>query len=292
MREELFSTGEVARRLGIAVTTLRTWHQRYDLGPSHHQPGHHRRYTPDDLARLETMRELTARGVPASVAADWASRSADRGTSPRDGGGHAIPVGRAGPRARGLARAAMRLDQFAMHATLTAAIAELGVVSTWDTVVCPVLRGVGERHVRTQALVEVEHLLSRSVADALAAMRRPPGARATSVLLACTDEEQHSLPLEALAAALAERGIPSRLLGARVPRPALLAAVRRTGPRSIVLWSHVPQTADPDLLRDLLKVRPAPLTVAAAGPGWLATHLPAGVSAPATITEAIELVAV
>jgi hypothetical protein len=291
MRDELFSAGEVARRLGIAVTTLRTWHQRYDLGPSHHQPGQHRRYTPDDLARLEAMRELTARGVPASAAARMAHGARDVVTALRDGGGHAISVGRAGPPARGLARAAMRLDSTAMHAAITTAIGEYGVMSTWDTMICPVLRGIGDRYARTQALVEVEHLLSRCVSEALTAVTRPAGDRPVSVLLACADEEQHSLPLEALAAALAERAIPSRLLGARVPSDALLAAVRRTGPRVVVLWSHDAATADPRQLEALLRHRPPPVAVAAAGPGWQAAGLPADVHAPASIAEAVGLAA-
>src|SRR5947208_9899377 len=63
------SAGEVARELGVAVTTLRTWHQRYGLGPSAHAPGRHRRYTPEDLDRLETMRRLTEAGVPPAEAA-------------------------------------------------------------------------------------------------------------------------------------------------------------------------------------------------------------------------------
>ena len=37
--DEALTAGAVARRLGVAVTTLRTWHQRYGLGPSHHVPG-------------------------------------------------------------------------------------------------------------------------------------------------------------------------------------------------------------------------------------------------------------
>ena len=50
------------------------------------------------------------------------------------------------------------------------------------------------------------------------------------VLLACTPGELHSLPLSALAAALAEHGIGVRLLGGGLPAGALAAAVRRTGP--------------------------------------------------------------
>ena len=46
------AAGEVARRLGVSVTTLRTWHQRYGLGPSLHEAGRHRRYAEADLRKL------------------------------------------------------------------------------------------------------------------------------------------------------------------------------------------------------------------------------------------------
>ena len=36
----------VARRLGVAPATLRTWDRRYGLGPSEHTSGAHRRYGP------------------------------------------------------------------------------------------------------------------------------------------------------------------------------------------------------------------------------------------------------
>src|SRR4051795_4952756 len=53
----------VARRLGVAPATLRTWDRRYGLGPSEHAAGAHRRYTPADAARLEHMRRLVLEGV-------------------------------------------------------------------------------------------------------------------------------------------------------------------------------------------------------------------------------------
>src|SRR5215467_3479071 len=70
--DEGLSAGAVARRLGVAVTTLRTWHQRYGLGPSRHVPGQHRRYTAQDLAKLEVMLRLTTQGVAPADAAAWA----------------------------------------------------------------------------------------------------------------------------------------------------------------------------------------------------------------------------
>src|SRR5262245_61301382 len=63
------SAGEVARRLGVAVTTVRTWDRRYGLGPARREPGRHRRYGPGDLARLELMRRLIGDGVAPAEAA-------------------------------------------------------------------------------------------------------------------------------------------------------------------------------------------------------------------------------
>ncbi|HEU4426965.1 MAG TPA: MerR family transcriptional regulator [Pilimelia sp.] len=309
MTDEPLSAGAVARRLGIAVTTLRTWHQRYGLGPSQHLPGHHRRYTSGDLARLEVMRRLTASGVPAAEAARWATRdlpgSGDRADAAvragagvwvedgaRAGGGRTIGVGRAGRTARGLARASMRLDAPAMREIVAGTVAELGVVDAWDTVLCPVLIGIGHRHAATNALVEVEHLISRTVSEVLGAIPRPPsGGRPPRVLLACADEEQHSLALEALAAALAEAGVDCRMLGARVPPAALREAVARTGPVVVVLWAQVPATADVAQLTPLLTGPGRPMIVAAAGPGWERGALPSGVATPDCLADALAVTA-
>jgi hypothetical protein len=310
--EEGLSAGAVARRLGVAVTTLRTWHQRYGLGPSQHAPGRHRRYTPDDLARLEVMRRLTSQGVPPAEAARWAlggpvalagpngdgpagdgAAAPDgpaRGAGGRHGGGFAIPLGRATPEARGLARAAVRLDVLGMRELVERSVTERGVVATWDGVVRPVLVGIGQRHAGTSTLVDVEHLVSRTVSEILGGVPRPPaGGPPPTTLLACADEEQHSLPLEALAAALAEAGVATRLLGARVPPAALRDAVARTGPRAVAIWAHAPATADPAQLDGLLRGPNRPLLVVAAGPGWRPETLPDEVVVPGSLGQAVRL---
>lgn len=69
----------VARRLGVAAATLRTWDRRYGLGPSEHTAGAHRRYTAADVARLMTMRSLTLDGVAPADAARIARASDDLG---------------------------------------------------------------------------------------------------------------------------------------------------------------------------------------------------------------------
>ncbi|HEY0696811.1 MAG TPA: MerR family transcriptional regulator [Micromonospora sp.] len=300
MADDVLSAGAAARRLGVAVTTLRTWHQRYGLGPSRHVPGHHRRYTEEDLARLEIMRRLTAEGVSPAEAARWARQAPDvlagESVSPpavrptRAGGGSAIPVGRAGPAARGLARAAMRLDSVTTREMIERSVAAVGVVRTWDELLRPVLVGIGERHAATTTVIDVEHLFSRCVSEVYSAVPRPPAdAGPPRILLSCADEEQHTLPLEALAAALAEAGVACRMLGARMPSAALAEAVARTGPAAVVLWSHSRCTAAPDQLAALLTNPHRPLLVLAAGPGWRPDALPPGVVRPSGLGEAVAL---
>lgn len=269
-----YSAGAVARRLGVAVTTLRTWHQRYGLGPSLHEPGQHRRYTEEDIKRLEEMQRLIVEGIAPGEAARWVSSQTYthhfRRPVPlvprRDGGG--LALGDAGPAARGLSRAALRLDAASIRDRVDRAIRDLGVVSAWDTVLRPVLFALGERHATTGAMVDVEHLLSHNISAVFGAIPRPEPGLPVRIMLACANEEQHSLPLEALSAALAADGVPARMLGPRVPLAALTAAVRCTGPAALVLWSHTRSTSDVGQLLGVLGEKARPLLLVAAGPGW------------------------
>ncbi len=281
------SAGQVARRLGVAVTTIRTWDRRYGLGPARREQGRHRRYDEQDLHRLELMRRLTADGVAPAEAARIARAAGrpDRLTGP-------LPPAAAQPASlpqlRGLRRAALALDAVQVDRILRRAVAE-DVAAAWTRLMCPALRDIGRRHAATGRYVDVEHLLSQAVSAALSRVERPDAAPA--VLLACAPDEQHSLPLEALAAALAARGTASRMLGARVPAAALVAAITRTGPRAVVLWAHAPATADAGQLAAVLAARPRPALVAACGPGWDPGQLPAGVHGPADLAQALDQLA-
>ncbi len=187
--------------LGIAPATLRTWDRRYGIGPSAHAPGLHRRYSPEDVARLEPMRHALVRGAgPADAAryaladrsADGAERSAvDAGRA--RAGGRMLRLPGAGPFARGLGRAALTLDFPGARTLLVEAIDALGVATAWDDVARPVLAAVAQRWATTGAGVEVEHLLSQSVTAAFSAhaatVVAQPGGR--TVLLAGMPREQH-----------------------------------------------------------------------------------------------------
>lgn len=298
----------VARRLGVAPATLRTWDRRYGLGPSEHVAGAHRRYTVADLDRLAAMRRLTLEGVAPADAARVVRQSANPGTAadrplpdregrlddgsrPHTPGGRVLPLPGADPAVRGLGRAAMALDARGVTAGVREQVERHGVLHTWDAVLRPLLVAVGSRWAATGEGVEVEHLLSECAGDVLRDVARravePPGRR--PLLLACAPDEQHALPLHALAAGLAEQGLATRVLGAALPADALLAAVRRTGPAVLFVWSQLPGTADPAVLADLPVTRPA-TAVLVGGSGWSGARLPRRVSVAADLPHAVALV--
>ncbi|MCX5000194.1 MerR family transcriptional regulator [Streptomyces longwoodensis] len=199
----------------------------------------------------------------------------------RGGAGGGLPLGGdVRQECRGLARAAVRLDAPELEQRLLDAVDRHGLVVAWEEVMVPTLRAVGRKWESSgDRYVEVEHLLSWHISSTLRGVpflfpRRDPVTGAAPVVLACTPGEQHSLPLEVLTAALAERGLPTRTLGAAVPTEALLACVRRTGPAAVVLWAQTRSTASLPLARHVAGLewgtagaRRRP-TVLPAGPGW------------------------
>ena len=305
------TVASVARRLGVAPATLRTWDRRYGLGPSERSSGTHRRYSALDVARLDLMRRLVNAGASPGEAARAAlvadvspdavdhhdlvhiDAAADLDLDPllevmtgQHGGGDVVALPSASPSARGLARAAMSLDTIACTQIIRDTIDRRGVVWTWDELLLPVLIGVGRKWEITGRGIEVEHVLSESIIAALSAVvTRMRGAiNPRPVLLVSADQELHALPLFAVSAALAERRIAARVLGARVPHQALVAAVRRIGPAVVLVWSHSSMTGAAERLGELPSLRPSSV-VLAAGPGW--DSLPPGIAHVTDLVDAV-----
>ncbi|MBU6148106.1 MAG: MerR family transcriptional regulator [Actinomycetales bacterium] len=285
-----------ARRLGVAPATLRTWDRRYGLGPSARSQGGHRRYTPDDVALLVRMQRLLSTGVPVAEAA--ARVGGTRALPPGPGSPATVPsqgppqvgvVADAAAAVRGCARAAATQDAAGLRSLLDELLAAQGVVWTWECVLVPVLVDIGRRWEQTGQGIEVEHLLS----DMAAAAFRRVTDRAVSpvnelpVVLASAPDDLHSLPLQVIAAALAEQGIASLILGARVTVPALCATVTRVGPPAVLIWAQLPRDL-PAGMASLRSGRTRPL-ILLAGPGWPADSA-ADWPRPATLTSTVALI--
>jgi DNA-binding transcriptional MerR regulator len=264
-KEELLTVAAVARRLGVAPSTLRTWDRRYGLGPSEHSTGEHRRYCPLDVAKLMMMRRLISTGVTPSEAAQRACAQENEQSCEV-----VIPEFEARDElVVAIYKAAQSFDIEFIDSELRRDVAKYGVNSTWSQVIAPVLVLVGKIWEETGKGIEVEHLLTemlkRILRDCAQTSNEPINAR--PVLLAAVGNELHCLALHALAAALAERGIESHFLGSRTPLEAISRMVTRSAPPAIFLWAQLEENALPEYFRDLPAVRPAPRIVLG-GPGW------------------------
>lgn len=263
--EDLLTVAAVARRLGVAPATLRTWDRRYGLGPTDHQEGHHRRYSPRDVARLMVMRRLIASGVSPYYAAQQALEHKGSETSRESD----LKFVDRSELVKTIYRSAMALDREFIRGSLTKDIKKHGVIRTWQEVIVPVLIIVGDDWAKSGEGIEVEHLLSEIIMNVMRektnVTSQPVNTR--PVLLASVGEEMHSLALHALAAALSEKKIDSFFLGLRTPLEALSAVVSRSAPPAIFLWAQLPVNGKPKFFNDLPSVRPAPRVVVG-GPGW------------------------
>lgn len=269
----MWTAGQVARHLRIAESTLRTWHRRYGVGPHNPQPGRYRRYTADDVARLKRMRDLIGNGMLPSDAAKTVEATV------REGGTAAEDL-------QLLVASARALDSGRCTWIVEQAVGRRGVVETWERLCRAALLAVDADQREEPDCVDVEHCLSMAILMALHRVPRSAGrADRRPVLLACTEFELHSLPLEALSAALAERELPVRMLGAVTPGASLARAVRTVRPVAVMLWSHQPETADEEAVKLLREYRVRRLV---AGPGWLEAR-PAGTEYVSSLSEALLL---
>jgi len=262
---EKLTVAAVARRIGVAPATLRTWDRRYGLGPSEHVEGEHRRYCPQDLARLTMMRRLIVAGLAPAEAAEQARNCKSavkvetlvKGFEVREEVVEAIYKGLQG------------FDKAFIEKTLDHEIDTYGVEGAWSDVIVPTLFLIGQEWEINQSGIEIEHLFSeilkRTMHNRVVELKKPVNAR--PVLLAAVGEELHSLPLYALAAALCERNIDTYVLGARTPLSALSAMISRCAPPAIFMWAQLPKNAESKYWNEIPAIRPAPRIVVG-GPGW------------------------
>ena len=265
----------VARRLGVAPATLRTWDRRYGLGPTEHNAGDHRRYSREDLARLTYMRRLVIAGVTPFDAAKRAKTQTPQ-ISPelieqeRVIREDLIEV---------LWRATQSFDDLYIETVIRKELNTSGVVMTWEQVVIPLLALAGDEwehsEKNTNAVIAAEHfivdIVRRMFIEQQLKLREAINDR--PVLLASVSRERHTLPLSVAAAALAEKKIRCQSLGGETPAEVIAEVFRKVAPPAIFIWAQIPENVDDNFIEKLPVLRPAPRIVLA-GPGWLGREIP------------------
>ena len=255
MVEKLLRIGELSRRVGVPVESLRAWERRYGLlAPSRTQGGF-RLYGEDDVARVLAMRSNLEHGLSAAEAARLAlAEDADVGSAP-------VPVRDANE----LTAALERFDESGAQAALDGLLATLTLDVVLRDVLLPYLRDLGERWERGEVSVAQEHFASNLVRGRLMALARSwdrgSGPRA---LLACAEGELHDLPLLCFGLALRGRGWRISYLGADTPVASVVEAATALAPDAVVVSGTVTGAFDGNAARLREVALHAPLFVSGA----------------------------
>lgn len=257
----------VARRLGVAPATLRTWDRRYGLGPSEHLAGAHRRYSSSDVARLLVMRRLTLEGVApaeaarAALVSDPSQAQGDVVHAPSvtevvDAYAHATPMA---PDPPALVAAAGHFDNAAVRWMLSR-VHPRDALAWWSDLVDPALRtltgrvtleGPGEHAAPALTAAAFAELRSRAAVSAARVGDEPDAAPAPAVLALSTGRGSDLL-VHVVATALQERGVRARVLSSTTPRAAV-EAVQRVRPAAVLV--HVGgEDSDPVLAAEVVRV--------------------------------------
>jgi DNA-binding transcriptional MerR regulator len=232
IREARIRIGELSRRTGVGVDTLRAWERRYGaLGPTRSEGGF-RLYGPDDEARVRRISELIASGLSAAQAAASAQAAP---------GGPAGSGSFGSDEANRLVEAMVRVDEPAAHAVLDQAFATLTFESAAALVVLPALREIGARCDRGEMSIADEHFASNLIKARLLSLSRGWGAAgAKHAILACPPDELHDLGLIVFGLVLRGLGWRITYLGGNTPTETIGQAAATLHPDAIVISSMEP----------------------------------------------------
>jgi methanogenic corrinoid protein MtbC1 len=235
--EKLLRIGELSRRVGVPVESLRGWERRYGLLAPSRTPGGFRLYGEDDVARVLAMRANLERGLFAAEAARLALAEdvAEPFPSP-------VPVVDASELAASLAR----FDETGAQQALDRLLSTLTLDVVLRDVLLPYLHDLGERWESGDASIAQEHFASNVLRGRLTALARGwdrgGGPRA---VLACVEGEHHDLPLVAFGLALRGHGWRIGYLGADTPAASLVGAARELSPDAVVVSGTVAGVFEP-----------------------------------------------
>lgn len=276
--------GEVSRRTGVAVPTLRAWERRYGLLTPERTDGGHRLYSEDDIGRVRGMQRLLDEGWSASAAAREVLREPATVTRLRPVASSGLASGDLVTR---LERAIEGFDGATADQVIDDVFARFDVPRALDEVVLPVLRRVGEGWQDDPRIIAREHFATNTLRPRLQRLIRTPARAGSSrtCLAAAPEAEDHDLGLLAATVVAADAGWRIHYLGARMPAAALERSAIDLDPDVVLVGSMFRSHAEEFLAAE---PRFARAGVVLGGPGFLpsdASRIPGSVVHQGPIRE-------
>jgi MerR family transcriptional regulator, light-induced transcriptional regulator len=235
----LLRIGELSRRTGVGVDTLRAWERRYGLLRPERSPGGFRLYGPGDEERVRAMKALIDSGVSAAEASRLTGPARSPSTGPER------RTDEAPDHAPRLGAALERFDETDANAILDDALARFTIDAVASLVLLPVMHEIGERWEKGEISVAQEHFATGVLRGRMLSLGRNWGAGAGPLaLLACPPGERHDLGLIAFGLVLRERGWRIAFLGSDTPIETIADAVAKLAPAAVVLAAVTPEPFD------------------------------------------------
>ena len=222
----------VARRTGVGEHTLRKWEHRYGVLRPIRTPGGQRRYSEDDVGRVQWLAARLAEGYRIGEAA--AMLVAAAGEAP----------GTTDELREALLATACRAERNGIEPLLDYAFALYPLEQALGEVIAPCLVSVGESWARGELTVGHEHLTSAAVRARLErTLAEPRGAVRGLAVLACAPGEQHELGLLMLACLMRADGWDVVYLGQSTPVADALEIARRRDAAVVAFSVTMPENA-------------------------------------------------
>jgi len=250
--------GELSRRTGTSVDSLRAWERRYGLLSPDRSDGGFRLYSDEDVERVRAMQAHLHDGL---AAAEAARRALETGFREAGGSDDLVTQSR-----RELVDALASFAEGKANSALDRLLGALSVDTLLVEIVLPYLHELGEAWARGNASVAQEHFASNFIRGRLFGLARGWGEGAgPHALLACPPGEQHDLGLIAFGLTLRNRGWRITYLGQDTPLSTLEQEARELAPDRVVVAASTPERLE-DVLADLATLgKAAPLSLAGAG---------------------------
>jgi MerR family transcriptional regulator, light-induced transcriptional regulator len=235
--------GEVSRRTGVAVPTLRAWERRYGLLTPARTDGGHRLYSDADVSRVSAMQRLLEDGWSAAAAAREVLREPAAPVTqlrpiPSSGDASAALIA-------DLERAIEAFDAPEADRVLDDVLARLDTPRALHEVVLPVIRQVGDGWQDDPRVIAREHFATNVLRPRLQRLLRVGNrSDARDCVAAAPEHEEHDLGLLASSAVAADAGWRVRYLGARTPTAALERTVAALDPDVVLVGAVFREQAE------------------------------------------------
>lgn len=227
-----YRLGEVGRRTGLRLETIRAWERRYGVVKPLRTPGGHRLYSERDVAVLRWLAKQVREGMRIGQAvALWREREVQKAADT------AAPEDRLSALRDAWVAACLAYEEAQTEQVLAEALAAFPLEQVLDRVLRAGLHEIEERWYRNEATVEQEHFATQVATRRLYALlaATPPATRPGLVVLGTPTGELHSLPLLFLALALRRRGVNALLLGAELSGERLRLTLADLQPALVIL---------------------------------------------------------